>query len=138
GSNDSTPDARFWINFADGNDPINQASTEIVTLFRSACGFSEAAARVSWRLQTSRQDWNSAEVTVRYLDSELILDTEDTLELVFSLDGSGPFIRLASAVNPLNNTINTNISQSGFLYIGDLELVFSDGFESLTDCASAL
>jgi len=39
GSNDSTPDARFWVDFADGDDPAATASIETVTLTRSDAGF---------------------------------------------------------------------------------------------------
>jgi len=132
GSNDSTPDARFWIDFADGNDLADDASLEIVTLTRSPGGVSMPGALVSWRLQSSRQNWTAAEVTVRYLDSELSA-AENALELVFSPNGSAPFTPLTSQVNPQNNTISANITQPGFLYIGQRELpdpIFDDRFES--------
>jgi len=132
GSNDSTPDARFWIDFADGEDFLSSASTEAVTLSRSSGSFTMPAAQVSWRLQSNRQSWTTAEVTVRYLDSELLVG-ENTLELVFSPNGSAPFTPLVSQVNSQNNTISANITQPGFLYIGQRELpdeVFADRFES--------
>ena len=132
GSNDSTPDARFWIDFADGNDLADDASLEIVTLTRSPGGVSMPGALVSWRLQSSRQNWTTAKVTVRYLDSEL-LAAENALELVFSPNGSPPFTPLISQVNPQNNTISAIITQPGFFYIGQRELpdpIFDDRFES--------
>jgi len=132
GSNDSTPDARFWIIFADGDDPINEASLEVVTLTRSPAAVPMPGALVSWRLQSSRQDWSAAEVTVRYLDSEL-LAAENALELVFSPNGSAPFTPLVSQLNPQNNTISAIITQPGFFYIGQRELpdpIFADRFES--------
>jgi len=132
GSNVSTPDARFWIDFADGEDFLSSASTEAVTLSRTSGSFTAPAAQVSWRLQTNRQSWTAAEVTVRYLDSEL-LAAENALELVFSPNGSAPFTPLASQVNPQNNTISATITQPGFLYIGQRELpdpIFDDRFES--------
>jgi len=134
GSNDSTPDGRFWIDFADGNDPEDAASTETVTLSRSAGGFLDAAADVSWQLQTTRQNWTTAEVMVRYLDSELLVLVENVAQLFFSPDGSPPFTTLASTVNPATNTISATITQPGFLYIGIAEGVdddvFSDRFEA--------
>jgi hypothetical protein len=133
GSNHSTPDARFWVDFADGNDLSNDASLALVTLSRSPGALPSPGALVSWRLQTDRLDWTSAEVTVRYLDSELLIGNENALELVFSPTGAAPFTPLASIVNPLNNTISAHITQPGFLYIGQRTLppeIFADGFES--------
>jgi hypothetical protein len=133
GSNDSTPDARFWVDFDDGNDILTAASTEIVTLTRSDGAFNDSAADVSWQLQTTRQNWTGAEVTVRYLDSELQGAVEAALQLVFSPDGSAPFTPLTSQVNAQNNTISATISAPGFLYIGEGDLpdsVFADRFES--------
>ena len=131
GSNIGTPDSRFWIDFADGNDSMNLASTEIVTLTRSDGTFNDSSADVSWRLQTTRQDWTTAEITVRYVDNELFTDNESALQLFFSPNGSAPFIPLESVVNPLDNTISANSTQAGFFYIGtDPEFLFKDSFES--------
>jgi hypothetical protein len=129
GSNDSTPDARLWIDFADGEDPLELASTETVTLTRSNGGFPAAAAGVSWRLQTTRQNWTSAEVTVRYVDQELFDCSEARFELVFSPTGSAPFTPLSSQINPRNNTITAVITEPGFIYIGQSGL-FADRFQS--------
>jgi hypothetical protein len=131
GSNDSTPDARFWIDFADGDDLPNLASSETVTLTRNSGAYPASAANVSWQLQTTRRNWTAAEVTVRYLDRELLPGNEDTLQLVFSPNGSAPFTRLASTVNALNNTIRANITQSGFIYVGDSDRIFGTSFESV-------
>ena len=131
GSNDSTPDARFWIDFANGNDPVEPASIETVTLTRSDGGFTGAAARVSWQLQTTRQNWTSARVTVRYLSHELRAGDDVELQLIYSPNGSAPFTPLTSVVNPQNNTISANITQPGFFFIGPRvlpEAIFIDGF----------
>lgn len=131
GSNDGTPDARFWLDFANGDDPAAAASLETVTLTRSAGSFPHPGADVSWQLQTTRQNWTVAEITVRYLDHELQAGDEDLLHLVFSPDGRAPFSPLASVVNPVNNTISAQISQAGFLYVGqgDADRIFANGFE---------
>ena len=132
GSDHDSPAARLWIDFANGSDPAGAASSETVTLIRSDGAFSASVADVSWRLQTTRQDWTSAEVRVRYLDSELQIGNENLLQLVFSPNGSAPFTPLPSVVNPLDNTISANISGPGFLYIGQRTLppeIFADGFE---------
>jgi hypothetical protein len=134
GSNDSTPGARFWIDFADGNNLQAASSTENVSLTRTDGAFTASAANVSWRVQTTRQNWTSAEVTVRYLEGELLIGNENALELVFSPTGASPFTPLASIVNPLNNTISALITQPGFLYIGQRVLpdaIFANGFEPL-------
>jgi hypothetical protein len=132
GSNDSTPDARAWIDFADGDDLLLAASTEIVTLNRGVTAFPSPAAAISWRLQTTRQDWTTAELRLRYLDRELLIGNENALQIVFSPNGSAPFTPLPSVVNPLDNTISANITQAGFFFIGQRELpplIFADGFE---------
>jgi len=118
GSNDSHPDSRTWIDFANGSDPRGSASTETVTLTRSRGNRSQAAATVQWQIQTTRQSWTSAEVRFRYLDSELKLANENALQILFSPTGMEPFKPLASVINPLNNTISTNINQPGFFYLG--------------------
>lgn len=80
--------ARFTIDFMDGSvGSPNQASQETVTLTRTdgACSLfqvDESEADVSWRLQTTRQNWSSADITVRYLDSELLVGA-NVPELVF-------------------------------------------------------
>jgi hypothetical protein len=133
-SNDSTPDARLWVDFADGNDLGNDASLELVTLSRSPGALPSPGALVSWRLQSNRQKWTSAEVRVRYLDSELQVSNENALQLVFSSTGAAPFTPLDSVVNPLDNTISAHITQPGFLYIGQRLLpnaIFANGFEPL-------
>jgi hypothetical protein len=132
GSNDSTPDARAWIDFADGADPAFAASTGIVTLNRGVSLFPSPAATVSWGIQTTRQNWTSAELRLRYLNSELLIANENALQIVFSPNGSAPFTPLPSVVNPLDNTITANITQAGFFFIGQRELpplIFADGFE---------
>jgi hypothetical protein len=132
GTNDSTPDARAWIDFADGDDLLLAASTEIVTLNRGVTAFPSPAAAISWRLQTTRQDWTTAELRLRYLDRELLIGNENALQIVFSPNGSAPFTPLPSVVNPLDNTISANITQAGFFFIGQRELpplIFADGFE---------
>jgi len=133
GSNHSTPDARAWIDFVNGNDVLTGASTEIVTLTRAAGAFPSPGAGVAWRIQTTRQNWTTAEVRFRYLDSELFA-SESALQIVFSPNGLAPYTPLTSVVNPLDNTITANITQSGFFFIGQRVLppeIFADGFEPL-------
>jgi hypothetical protein len=132
GSNDSTPDARAWLNFADGSDLVAAASTETLTLTRTSGAFPNAGANVSWRLQTTRQGWTSAELRLRYLNNEVLVGNENQLQIVFSPNGVAPFTPLASVVNPLDNTITANITQAGFFFLGQRPLadpIFASGFE---------
>jgi hypothetical protein len=132
GSNDSTPDARAWIDFADGNDLINPASTEILTLTRTPGAVPNPGATVHWRLQTTRELWTSAELRLRYVSNEVLVDNENHLQIVFSPNGVAPFTPLASIVNPIDNTITANITQAGFFFLGRRPLtepIFANGFE---------
>ena len=132
GSNDSTPDARAWIDFANGDDLLAAASTEILTLTRTAGAFPSPGATVAWRLQTTRQNWTAAELRLRYLTSELLIGNENALQVVYSPTGTAPFTPLTSVVNPLDNTISANITQAGFYFLGQQllpPLIFADGFE---------
>lgn len=107
-------------------------SSEVVTLSRHAGAYTAAAANVSWRLQTTRINWTSAEIRFRYLDSELGSTDENTLQVVYSLTGGAPFVPLASTVNPATNTISATITTAGYFYLGQVPqepLILSDGFE---------
>lgn len=128
GSNDSSPDARAWIDFDDGADPQAPASLETMTLFRSAGALASAGARVSWRLQTTRQGWGEAEVRFKYLDSEL-LAPEASLQIVFSPTGLPPYTTLPSVVEAATNLVTAVVSQSGYFYLAERP-IFGDGFES--------
>ena len=117
GSNDSNPDVRAWIDFADGSDPLNLASLETVTLNRSGGAFPDPLAAVHWQLQTTRQNWTSAELRLRYLDSELT-SGEAGMQVFYSPDGNAPFSPLPSIANPFDNTVSAIISQAGYFFIG--------------------
>lgn len=65
GSNDATPDARAFVDFVDGQAVSGGASLAIPILTRSSGAYPEPGANVSWRLQTSRQNWNAAELRLR-------------------------------------------------------------------------
>jgi len=117
GSNDSHPNARAWIDFANGSNPLANASSETVTLTRRAGSFSPAAANVHWQIKSNRKGWSGAEVRVRYRTSELTITDESRLQLVYSANGSAPFTPLTSVVNPLDNTVSAIINAPGFLYL---------------------
>lgn len=129
GSNDSTPDVRAWIDFDDGNDTSFAASTEVVTLTRSSGDIPNPGANVSWYLQTSRQNWTSAELKLKYLDSEVI-NSENNLQIQFSPNGNAPFTSMPSTTRTANNTISAIITQPGYYFIGTApDLIFANGFD---------
>ena len=133
GSNASHPDARTWIDFADGDDLPSNASIETVTLTRNSGTFpdADADANVHWRVQSTRQNFTSVEVMFRYLDSEITAN-EAELRLVFSPNGSAPFTTLDSVLNVQNNTVSAVVPQLGFFYLTAVPLpveIFRDGFE---------
>lgn len=136
GSNDSHPDSRTWIDFADGE----AASLVTVTLTRGSGDFPGAVADVSWEVATNRTGWTAAEVEFRYLESEISAGDEDSLQLYYSADGAAPFRPLVSCVDPLSNTISAIVSETGFFFIGELvqdNVVFASSFESNeTPCES--
>ncbi|TAH46089.1 MAG: hypothetical protein E6Q43_00455 [Dokdonella sp.] len=129
GSNHGTPDARAWIDFVDGADPTESASSEAIELTRSPGAFPNAGANVSWRLQSTRQNWSGAELRLRYLDSELVA-SESLLQIFYSPDGDVSFTPLVSVVNPQENSIAATIIQTGFYFIGARpDLIFVNDFE---------
>ncbi|MEM9531370.1 MAG: integrin alpha [Pseudomonadota bacterium] len=131
GSTASHPDARAWIDFADGNDLTRDASTLVVSLNRNAGAFSDSAAGVSWELQSNRLNWTHAEIQFRYTDGELSPGVvEGRLKLVHSSDGKPPFEPVTnSVVNPLDNTVSALVEELGFFYLQEPARIFMSGFE---------
>lgn len=83
-------------------------------------------------MQTTRINWTNAEIRFRYLDSELGNTDEQTLQVVYSLTGSAPFVPLASTVFADDNIISANITAAGYFYLGQVPqqpLIMADGFE---------
>jgi len=86
----------------------------------------------SWQVVSDRLAWTTAQVTFRYLESELIIADELGLQLVFSADGNAPFLPVTSAVNPTTNTVSAEVNELGFFYLGQApraDFLFGDGFE---------
>lgn len=89
-----------------------------MTLTCFSSGFAGAAANMSCQRQTTRQNWTSVVVTVRYLAGELNVANENAMEFLLSATGIAPSAPLASLVNQLDNIISANITEQGFLYVG--------------------
>ena len=96
GSNDSTPDARAFIDFADGAT----TSTQTVTLTRDndAIENLDNAADVMWEVSTNRTGWTSAEVCFNYTDAEILGLDESKLTLYIADNPAGPWNRMTKEV----------------------------------------
>jgi large repetitive protein len=112
GNDTPTPAARAWIDFADGA----AVSTETVQLFRNNSILSGLTdpANVAWEVTSTRTGWTSAELTFRYLDSEIVGLNEANLQLVKAPSASGPWTLLPTTVDQVKNTVSATVS--GFSY----------------------
>ena len=112
GSDDSTPAARAWIDFADGA----AASTETVRIMRNNSELTglTAPANVAWEVTSDRTGWTAAEVTFKYLDSEIVGHTEANLQLYKAPAASGPWTVQTTTVNTAKNTVSATVN--GFSY----------------------
>jgi hypothetical protein len=117
GSNDSTLDSRAFIDFADGAT----ASLQTVTLTRNNSGITNLAdtANVLWELNTNRTGWTSANVTFKYLDSEISGFNEADLKLFRESSVNGPWLEVSGASLDQNrNQVIGNVSSLGFFALG--------------------
>jgi hypothetical protein len=113
GNNHSTPDPRALADFANGSLRSGSASVEIVTPLRSSGDVPERAADVSWRLQTTRQNWSGTGLRLRYLESELQVGDETVLRIEVSPTGNAPFTPSVSVANTADNTVTSAIDKEG-------------------------
>ncbi len=113
GSNDSTPDGRFWIDFDDGAAP----STQVVVLTRSGSVISgidgALAANAVWHVATNRTAWNSATVTLRYTNAEVAALSESSIKLYTAESLSGPWSELPTTVDAARNLISGSVPAFG-------------------------
>lgn len=113
GSNDSTPDSRAWINFADGNN----VSLQTVTLTRNNSSITNlsSTAGVMWQLSTNRTGWTSAELTFKYTNAELAELPEENLKLFTATAPTGPWTEVSgSSVDVGRNQISGIVSAFGY------------------------
>jgi hypothetical protein len=119
GSNDSTPDSRCWIDFADGSGPgLKGASIQTVELIRSDAGISggldtASTANVAWHVSTDRTGWTSAALRFRYTNAEINGLNERNLHLYSSASLAGPWSEVTNGftANPGANTIGGTVSE---------------------------
>ncbi|MGF1573390.1 MAG: beta strand repeat-containing protein, partial [Sumerlaeia bacterium] len=118
GSNDSTPDSRMFIDFADGGN----ISTQIVTLFRNNTAITGLTntANVMWQAASTRNSWTSAEVTFQYTDAEIAGLNEANLVLVQASNPAGPWRRVTgSSVDVNRNQISGLVGRLGNFALTD-------------------
>ena len=132
GSDHSSPGSRVWIDFDDGGESNNPASSHEVGLSRTAGPYGAAAADVHWQLRTDRRAWAGAELTLRYLDAELFTDDENALQIVRAPTAAGPYTPLPSIVNAADNTISAVVDELGYFFVTRVpDSIFANGFESV-------
>jgi hypothetical protein len=130
GSDISTPVSRCWLDFDAGNNGSGEASWERATLTRESGGISNLAplglegdiASVVWEINTDRENWTSADVTLQYLDSEIagISGTEADLGIFTApaLSG-GPWTPLATSRDAARNQLRATASGFSFFAIAN-------------------
>ncbi|MDX1972411.1 MAG: hypothetical protein SFY68_07765, partial [Candidatus Sumerlaeia bacterium] len=126
GSNDSTPDSRAFIDFADGIT----LSTQTVTLTRTNTNISNLSqtANVLWELSTDREAWSNAEVTFRYTDAEIAELMESELILYQAPTPAGPWSPVPGfTLQPERNQIRGNVSALGYFTLSN-EIDVSDAW----------
>ncbi|MBX3730394.1 MAG: FG-GAP repeat protein [Candidatus Sumerlaeia bacterium] len=109
------PDARMWIGFDAGGagEEADRASLETVTLFRTQQV--PRTAGVAWHLETDRAGWGTAEVHLKYVDSEAIGLNEANLTLYHAPSLDGPWTPAATSLAmPERNRIVATLDESAF------------------------
>ncbi len=119
--------ARCKIDFSDADSADNGAggaSTETLVLTRSKSGITNLTpasdvANVVWEITTDRIGFTDANVTLKYLDSEItgISGTESGLSIFTAPAASGPWTELASTVDTARNEISATVTGFSFFAI---------------------
>ena len=123
GSNELSPDSRFFINFGSGNGPgPSGSSMQTVTLNRDAStidlGGSRVAADVFWQLDTDRLSGWTGTIGLRYTDAEVAGLAESELVIYTASAVAGPWTPLTTIAEPTRNKVIADITAGGFFAIG--------------------
>ncbi len=112
GADDSTPASRVWIDFAGGAAANAQASLQTVTLTRNNAAIQNISNTAGFHLQitTDRVD-SAAEITVRYLNSDVDGLVEEELRLYTAPTPQGPWVNITSPTNPFGGQ-NPDVAQN--------------------------
>ncbi|MEO8376463.1 MAG: VCBS repeat-containing protein [Candidatus Sumerlaeota bacterium] len=118
GSNDSFPDSRCWIDFADGSGPgLNGASLQTVTLTRGSDGIGNlpgVIANAAWQISTDRTGWTSATVSFHYTDSQIGTSMESSLSVYAATSLEGPWTKLPSIGNGQKNIVSASVTSFSY------------------------
>jgi hypothetical protein len=122
----SIPFSRCWIDYDGGNGFGNRgASLDTVTLIRSGASIrnigspTSAKANVLWEITSDRVAWSEAEITVKYLDSEIPLLIEDSLLLMQAPTVEGPWVVARDVARDTDrNQVSGKVSELGFFALG--------------------
>ncbi|MBX3729219.1 MAG: FG-GAP repeat protein [Candidatus Sumerlaeia bacterium] len=117
------PDSRLWIGFAAGGagESGSRSSLETVRLVRQR--LVHRTAGVAWHLETDRRGWGTADVHLKYVDSEAAGLSEANLVLYHAPSIEGPWtLAAASLVMPERNRIVATLDESAFGNAGWLVL----------------
>ena len=114
--------ARVKIDFSDedlgAGGGLNGASQEVVTITRSGAGISGLAdaSDVLWEITSDRTGFDSAEITLKYLDSEVpdLPFGEGGLAIFRAPAPSGPWMALPTAIDAARNEAKTTVDEFGF------------------------
>ncbi len=125
GSNESTPDSRAWIGFADGD----AASMQTVTIRRNQ-NLGATFLPTVWSVSTDRTGWTNATLKVKYTEAEVTGLTEADLVLYKADSIGGPYAPLTTTVDPAKNTVSADVSSFSFFAIGTeaVQAAEFDGF----------
>ncbi len=130
GSNDSSPDARAWIDFVDGDN----VSLQTVTLTRNNSSIAgipripddtspslgnvhllnPIPANVMWQLSTTRTGWTNAEVTFKYTNAEIARLEESGLKIYQASSPTGPWSKLPTTLNASRNTASATVTSLSY------------------------
>jgi hypothetical protein len=119
--------ARARVDFSDEDTAngggLDGASREVVTITRSGASISNLvnSADVLWEITSDRTGFDSAEVTLNYLDPEVagLPTSEDGLEIFQAPSPSGPWTQLPTTPQPERNEVKAIINGFSFFALAD-------------------
>jgi RHS repeat-associated protein len=123
GSNDSTPDARIWIDFNDASDESGVAATH-VTRYSDAetagvTGLTEQDLLDEiWHVTTTRTATQETNITLAYLDSQATGFNESNLRILKSADGMNWQVLPTDTSAITRNQLSATVDQFSYLAIG--------------------
>lgn len=127
-------DCGVRIDFSDedfGGGGAGGASEETVTITRSNAAISNLPpkksveleiADVVWEVATDRINFNSALLTLKYLDSRIAPSVEARLSIYQAPTLAGPWTRLPTSIDPVRNNARANVTSFSFFALAGTHL----------------